>query len=197
MFVSRCTNAAISAALMLIACSRSRDEAPAPIAADPVVPARTEPSAVPFVADGELRDKAVTRALTAIGNDWQNEAAIVRRLSPGLRAIYTTHALESEVLGGGFNQYFWNSNGALADEALAGLRRIGASKHAAILEEAIQLWRAEQPAMERLKASGAPGAFNQSYKQSKLGPLGVRFRNLKPLQGLQADYIRAHPQDFE
>jgi hypothetical protein len=147
--------------------------------------------------DEQVQEAIVERVLAAIGDNWNDEARIVRALPRGLKMVYTTRMLQAEVMNGGFNQYFWNSSGKLADEALAGYRLIGAKLHAKLLEEAIEQRRAEEPEMKRLRETGTQQAFSESYKHSKLQGLDRRFRGLsESVSRLRMDYIRAHPQEF-
>jgi hypothetical protein len=63
-------------------------------------------------------------------------------LPRGLRVVHSLVVLDSEVLNGGFLQFFTNSSGGeLVEETLEDLQFIGATKQAAILEEAIELNR--------------------------------------------------------
>ncbi len=59
------------------------------------------------------------------------------RLTEPQQDFYFNQNLEREINNGGFNQYFFNSSGNFTHETLASLRKIGASKTADILQEAI------------------------------------------------------------
>ena len=48
--------------------------------------------------------------------------------------------MESEVLNGGFFQFFFNSTGMLADEAVVGAHRIGAEDVASIIRAALNIF---------------------------------------------------------
>lgn len=52
--------------------------------------------------------------------------------------LYAAHWCQSEVCNGGFHQFFSNTTGLLAPEALDGYRAIGAVKWAEILAEAMK-----------------------------------------------------------
>ncbi len=75
------------------------------------------------------------------GTEKQLEAALAR-LTEGQRALYAVALLEMEVGNGGFEQFFSNSAGALAAEALAGLRLLRLEKFAALTERALSLFPA-------------------------------------------------------
>lgn len=51
--------------------------------------------------------------------------------------LYAAHFCQSEVCNGGFQQFFFNSTGVLAPEAVLGFRAIGQEKVAALVENAM------------------------------------------------------------
>ena len=65
---------------------------------------------------------------------------ILSELPRGLRVVYNVNIIESEVENGGFGQFFYNSSGELAQETRADLLLIGAHRHAAALDEAMELY---------------------------------------------------------
>src|SRR5687767_4559285 len=74
----------------------------------------------------ELGQALLDYVLIQIGPDFAGELETLKSLSSGFRAIYTTIVVESEVNNGGFNQYFWNSEGRLGELTVAGFYEIGA-----------------------------------------------------------------------
>lgn len=62
---------------------------------------------------------------------------VLAKLPRPIRAAYTLVVLDSEVKNGGFYQLFTNSSGQIIDQILEDLRLIGAGKHCALLETAI------------------------------------------------------------
>lgn len=63
--------------------------------------------------------------------------------------LFAAHWCQSEVCNGGLHQFFSNSTGVLAPEALAGFRAIGLTEWANILAEAMQFFGSAYP-RERL-----------------------------------------------
>jgi hypothetical protein len=61
----------------------------------------------------------------------------VRALSPSGQVVYFVQVFDSEVLNGGLHQYFSNSSGQYAHEALAALEKLGATQTAKLLQQAI------------------------------------------------------------
>ena len=53
--------------------------------------------------------------------------------------VYAAHFCQSEVSNGGFHQFFWNSTGVLAPEAVDGFRAIGQPQIAALVQSAMSL----------------------------------------------------------
>lgn len=67
---------------------------------------------------------------------------------PG-KVVSDVSTLEAEVNNGGFHQYFFNSAGDHAAEAVRGLEQIGALSAAAIVKEACRLFPEGQPNADR------------------------------------------------
>jgi hypothetical protein len=62
-----------------------------------------------------------------------------------VRHLFAAHWCQSEVRNGGFHQFFSNSTGVLAPEALAAFRAMGLTEWAAILEEAMRFFGEPYP----------------------------------------------------
>ena len=132
-----------------------------------------------------------------IAGDWEHQYEIVHRLSPGFRMVYATWQVEAEVNNGGYNQFFWNSLGEFADDAVAGFRLIGAREHAKMTQDAIAIYEKEKHTHERFKRQGTMAAFSESYKHTSLNDLDKLFYHLtEDLSKLRIAYIRAHPDQF-
>ena len=99
----------------------------------------------------------------------------VRILPILIRPLYTVLVLQSEVENGGFNQYFWNSSGRLASEALDDLVSLGAKQHAALLKYAIMIEKDESPMIAKFKKPQTWNSFAESYKHTELEPLDEEF----------------------
>jgi hypothetical protein len=64
---------------------------------------------------------------------------LIHTLPRGLRITYTLTVLDSEIYNGGLQQFFTNSSGELATEALEDLERIGAEEAQRVFAEALRL----------------------------------------------------------
>lgn len=74
-----------------------------------------------------------------------NDGENIYALNTEERIIYIVQTLEQEVNGGGFDQYFYNSSGDLANEAVAALIAIGAKKSAKICKKALKVFGGSLP----------------------------------------------------
>ena len=66
--------------------------------------------------------------------DPQTFAASTAIIPRGVVLLYATHYFLSEIHNGGFLQFFWNSTGLIAPEAIEGFIAIGMPKLAALLQ---------------------------------------------------------------
>jgi hypothetical protein len=126
--------------------------------------------------DSTLEWAVIQHVTWRIDEAYDREREIVMAMSPGLRMVYTTWGVEAEVNNGGFSQYFENSSGRLADEALAGFRRLGATSYAGLLERAM--------------------AARQAGNAAAYDALDTEFYTLAGLAAARVRYIREHPGEF-
>jgi hypothetical protein len=134
-----------------------------------------------------------------VGDHFEQEREIVTRLSKGFQMVHSTLEVEAEVANGGFNQYFWNSSGRFAAEALAGYKLVGATRHAELVEKAIAIYSRERPKQEQFKRKGTVQAFSESYEHTALNALDDPFYALdktEKISPLRIKYIRDHPAEF-
>jgi hypothetical protein len=158
---------------------------------------KLNPEILASIPDDKLEMAVLDYVGTKIDRRYEAEKAIVSRLSLGFMVVYATWGVEAEVNNGGFNQYFWNSAGMFADEAVAGYRAIGASSHADLLARAIKVERAERTRVEAFKARGTLQAFSDSYESNPLNDLDRQFYELcEDPSALRTVFIRNHPELF-
>ena len=98
--------------------------------------------------DSSLEWAVMQHVAWTIKQDYDHEREIGSRLSPGLQTGYATYGAEAEVDNGGFNQYFFNSKGRLADIAVVGFRNLGALEHERLMREAIAVYERMRPRLE-------------------------------------------------
>jgi hypothetical protein len=120
-------------------------------------------------------------------------------LPAGFRAVYCTWWVEAEVYNGGFNQYFWNSSGQFASDAVAGFELIGAPALARLMERAIAVHEQDAARLEPFMAENTAEAFSQSYEANPLEALDHEFYRLDSntdIRKTRIRFIRANPQLF-
>ena len=126
----------------------------------------------------------------ASGAAWQ-------ALPEPFRIIYATSYGAGQVHNGGFNQYFWNTAGEQAADAVLGFKRIGAEREAELMESAVARHAETKDWFDAFKNLGTDEAFAQSCRDSPLGPLDRQFWELSTnLDALRIRFIRAQPEHF-
>jgi hypothetical protein len=149
------------------------------------------------IDDDELQFAILDYAHAKMDGHYDQEAEFLATMPAGVRALYLVSGVEDEVNNGGFNQYYWNSTGKFADQAVAAFEYFSAHEHAELMREANRIHAAEQAEIEKFQQQGTLQAFSDSYKVSKLGPLDERFYKLgENLSALIVAKIRADPASF-
>jgi len=97
-------------------------------------------------------------------------------LSEKEQLIYVVWWLEAEVNNGGFHQYFWNSAGDYANEALVALEKIGAVTTAKLLKSAMETSFGGPAPKDRLKRQDLLEE-NEDEKMDQLDELDTEFYN--------------------
>jgi hypothetical protein len=95
-------------------------------------------------------------------------------LPPGVRAIYTTWLVDAEVNAGGFHQYFFNSSGQYAGDALAAYELLGAEEYAAIMRSAIATYEIDRGQLAPVEAED-PETFAVSPVHAALREIDQRY----------------------
>jgi hypothetical protein len=91
-----------------------------------------------------------------------------RQVNPEVGHLFAAHWCQSEVRNGGLHQFFSNSTGVLAPEALQGFRAIELWKWAAILEKAMGFFGEPYPRARTVRQKRLPRA--QGRKREKWDP---------------------------
>lgn len=155
-----------------------------------------DPETLRNIADDDL-EMAISDYVFHKMESGADEDTVISSLSEGNRALWLTWIVEAEVNNGGFNQYYWNTDGKYSSEAVSSFEFFSASKHAALMREANIVHEAEASAIQKLKDKNSLEAFSDSYEVSKLGPLDDRFYELEEdLSALRIAKIRQSPELF-
>lgn len=179
-------------------CGQGGPPAPTPLKppATPVTP-RLDAAVIKLTPDDRLEATVMDYVRYKAGSDPEKAKEPVAKMSKGMQMMYATWRLESELSNGGFNQFFWNDSSGFVGMALEGYKAIGAEKHAALLQRALEMQKREEPVMREYKAKGTPDAFAESYKHTELGTLDKEFSNMSEnTSWLRVQYIRKYPEQF-
>lgn len=104
--------------------------------------------------------------------------------------------LEAETSNGAFHQYFSNSSGELAHEALEGLKAVGAAQMAAYFQQAINLFPNGQVPKDREERSRLLDDFSPASEE-KLHQYSNAFSDYPDdLRTLLQAYVTAHERQF-
>jgi hypothetical protein len=156
-----------------------------------------DPVTLQSISDAEVEQAIIDYVLSKLEGNYDRDAAIVGGLPAGIRATYLTWIVEAEVNNGGFNQYYFNTEGRFASEAVGAFEYFGASEHAALMKAANSVRAEEASEMAKFKTKGTLEAFSESYMESKLGPLDDRFFKLTENLGqVRIARIRQAPEQF-
>ncbi len=158
------------------------------------------PEIIRQIPDSELERAIIDYIDVKVDDRDDRVHEIVTGLSDGFCAVYTTWWVEAEVANGGFNQYFWNSSGRFAEEAVAGFELIGAPKHATLMKRAIDTFSQEEERHRSFMDSNTAEAFSESYENNPLNAIDQEFWRLEEseekLNQLKVRFIRRHPDLF-
>ncbi|HEX6369248.1 MAG TPA: DUF4375 domain-containing protein [Longimicrobium sp.] len=152
--------------------------------------------------DAELAWRVIEPAYDAVSiyDGPEALASQLRPLTGGQRALLALHWCVSETMNGGFDQFFTNPSGLLADEARAAFERIGVPEAASLLDQARALLASrpaeadpDDPAYDEAEDADRFDAYQAQYE-----PLEERFYELvdAEIYPRAAAYVRAHPDEF-
>lgn len=185
--------------------SSSNDSSPSrPAPKSPSTPKPTLPIPVDLTIDqirsadnGQVEQFIFDAELKAIGNRFDWEAEIVTAWPAGLKMLYATWVVETEVNNGGFEQYFANTEGRTAEAALEGFKLVGAKQHARLLAAAMAIRAKSQGETSAAHEGASRETPPESSEHTTLDGLDSKYYGLKEdLSALRVRYIRAHPEAF-
>ena len=151
------------------------------------------PAVLAEIPDQKLEQAIIDFIEYKVAGREQRRRDILAALGPGFRAMDATWRAEIEVAGGGFRQYFRNTRGHFAADAVAGFRLVGAPELAALMEQAIIIASEEQALSQPVGQPGGPSRGHDRYR-----PLDQRFVALaRELSTRRIALIRARPELFD
>lgn len=155
------------------------------------------PKVLKSIPDTEVEQAIIDFIACKVDLAGGHERQALDALSTGFRAVYSTWWVEAEVNNGGFNQYFWNSSGAFASDAVAGFDLIGLPRLARLMERAIAIRDEDAHKLGRFKDRGTLEAFSESYVNNRLNELDREFGTLEAdVSATRIRFIRANAELF-
>jgi hypothetical protein len=131
---------------------------------------------------------------------WDDEALIeiLMALNESRRAIFVIWCLDGQVNNGGFNQFYFNSTGRLANLIPPAMKLIGAIKLADLVNRANKTYEAENSIIT-YHQDGTLEGFSKSYEENPLNKFDSEYYNLcetENLEQLQINYVRINKIEF-
>jgi hypothetical protein len=151
-----------------------------------------DPDILAQIPDDKLEQAVIDFIDHKVAGRESRRRDILSVLGPGFRAVDATWWAEIEVTGGGFRQYFRNTRGQFAADAVQGFRLMGAPALAALMEQAITIAIEEQALSQPVGQSSGPGRAQDRYH-----PLDQQFAEMAHgLSAKRVALIRARPKLF-
>jgi hypothetical protein len=122
-------------------------------------------------------EEVFQRQIERLG-DHAFDATVVRDAAPGVRMLVATRAVEGQVDNGGWAAVFYNEVDGLLEPAIAGYRRLGLDRHAALAE--------------RISQHGFKAGDNDAIWEK----FDDEWFALPSAELARAEYIESHPEEF-
>jgi len=158
-----------------------------------------DPMILAAIEDGRLEQVIVDYVVGRAEAQGVEVADLLPQVDLAFTHVYATWITEAEVFNGGFNQYFFNSNGRLAPEAAAGYAAIGAPEREHIVRTAMQRVLENSASLAPAWSQRTLEAFSASYELEIFGDLDQAFYALEDVENaskLRVAFIRAHPEEL-
>ena len=98
------------------------------------------------------------------------------------RFVYSIEGMVREVNNGGWNQFFFNSSGALAFDLVPALQAVGSKKNLSIAERALKIF-------------GKPASLSEDDRAKHLDKI-TKDGEISPWDGLEGEFYE-NPEDLE
>ena len=110
--------------------------------------------------------------------------------------VYLVEELQSEVMNGGFDQYFVNSSGNHWEKAITACETIGAVQTAGLLRKAVQAYGCELPADQQEREEIIESRAKDGYKEELDALDSVFYAYEENVDALIFDYCQQHQKMF-
>jgi len=153
-----------------------------------------------FTDEFEFKHAVIEYVDCTIRSVYDRQDSAIVHMSPGIRAVYYAWHVQAQVDNGGVHQYFFNKGVEHAFEAIEGYKLLGATKHAAFMAHAIDLYRAEESHQREFCGGNVLTMiedYSESRKRSQLPSLDEQFPNSdEDVFGLALLYMKTHIDEF-
>lgn len=150
------------------------------------------------IPDSNLEQAIFDNIYEYIKEDFDNEFFLIKKLSRGQQAFWSTWILEGEVNNGGFNQFYFNSSKQFSEMAKIGFGTIGANRYAELTSRANEIYKENRKKLAKFD-DGTLESFGESYKDNPLNKLDDEFYELESEENisvLRIQYIRSYKNEF-
>jgi hypothetical protein len=159
--------------------------------------AELTPEILATISDSDVELAILDLIDCRVESSGTSEREVLNILPVGFRTVHATWLVEAEVNNGGFNQYFWNSGGEFAEDAVQGFDLMGVPALARLTERAIAIRARDAARMAAFKQRDTIEAFSESYEGNPLNELDEEFYNLEDgLSQARVRFIRKNPELF-
>ena len=110
--------------------------------------------------------------------------------------VYLVEELQSEVMNGGFDQYFFNSSGDHWEEAVTACETIGAVQTAELLQKATQAYGCELPKNREEREEAIESHAKDGYEEELDALDSVFYAYEENVDALIFDYCQQHQKMF-
>jgi hypothetical protein len=148
--------------------------------------------------DNEIEQAIIDSMHLKMDKKMTKELIILENSSIGRKTVYTTSWLEAEVRNGGFNQYFFNSNGEYIPYLKEGLKELSDDNYTELVTKAIKLYE-QEIGRQHDSQDGSMEEFMDSYEDNPLNELDEEFYRLnreKPFSDIRLKYIKNNYKEF-
>ena len=130
---------------------------------------------------------------------WANGDVSLDGMTPGQKHLLSTYIMSAELFNGGIDQFFINSSGSLAHEALEGFRGVGAHQHAELIQQIYSLFPNGQIPKSSEARALTVGRFPEDEYDARREDFDNKFYDLMDTDTAEdnmIEYLHNHPEEF-
>jgi hypothetical protein len=144
--------------------------------------------------DGQLFWAVIAKAWPDV--EEPDDRKKLQHATAGQRAILATTIFIRELDNGGFEQFFYNSSGDIADEVIAGFVRLGSPEHAGVVRQALAFFGPNGATANQSARRDMLQRTSKADKDAFFEPLSQKLYGESRLWPLYRQYLDQHPTEF-